>query len=140
MAEPQIVNTLRSKRDDIEAAILAYEKRLEQARRDLAHVNATLALFEATDDAGTVKAYMDTSRLFPRGEIGKLCRTTLAQEGPLDTRELAWRVATAKGLDASDAVLRKALAYRIVQALTLQWKRGVLGSDGVRKGVRMWRV
>ena len=40
MSEPQIVNTLRSKRREIESAIAGYEKALEQARLDLAHVNA----------------------------------------------------------------------------------------------------
>lgn len=67
MAEPQIVNTLRSKRDEIEKAIAGYQKGLEQARLDLAHVNATLTIFERVNDARDVKAYMDTGRLFPRG-------------------------------------------------------------------------
>ncbi len=119
MSEPQIVNTLRTERDQIESVILGYEKALEQARLDLAHVNATLAIFEPTADPSGVKAYMDTSRLFPRGEIVKLCRTALEAEGPLDTRQLALRVAAATGLDGSDPMIRKALAYRIVQAMTL---------------------
>ncbi len=100
---------------------------MDEARRDLAHVNATLALFENAEP-GDVRAYMDTTRLFRRGEMVKLCKAALAEHGPQDTRELALRVA--KCMDAADPVLRKALAYRIVQALTLQWKRGGLGSEG----------
>ncbi len=119
--------------------ILAYQGKLDQARRDLAHVNATLALF-ASDDPGEVRAYSDTSRLFRHGEMVKLCKAALASHGPQDTRELARRVAEAKGMDAADPVLRKALAYRIVQALTLQWKRGGLGSEGIRRDVRVWRA
>ncbi len=94
----------------------------------------------ASDDPGEVRAYTDTSRLFRRGEMVGLCKAALASHGPQDTRELAKRIAEAKGMDAADPVLRKALAYRIVQALTLQWKRGGLGSDGIRRGVRVWCV
>jgi len=139
MADPHIITTLQAKRDSIEAVILAYQSKLDQARRDLAHVNATLALF-ASDEPGEVRAYTDTSRLFRRGEMVGLCKAALASNGPQDTRELARRVAEAKGMDAADPVLRKALAYRIVQALTLQWKRGGLGSEGLRNGVRVWKA
>lgn len=137
--QPQIVATLKAKRNDIEASIKLYADKLDAARRDLAHVNATLAIFASTDPMD-VRAYTDTSRLFRRGELWTLCLTALGEHGPQDTRELSRRVAEAKAMDASDPVLCKALAYRIVQALTLQWKRGKLGSDGIRKGVRVWRV
>ncbi len=136
---PQIVATLKAKRHDIEASVKAYEAKLAQARRDLAHVQATLALF-ATDDPGTIRAYTDTSRLFNRGEMWGLCCKALAEHGPMDTRELSRWVATSKGMDAADPVLCKALAYRIVQSMTLQWKRKRIGSDGIRKGVRVWAL
>lgn len=137
MADPQIVNTLRRKRDEIERAIAAYEKKIEQARRDLAGVNATLVLFERDADPES-RAYLDTLRLFKRGEIATICKDALAKEGPLTTRELALRVARAKGFDETDAVLRKSLCLRIVQALTLQWKRGKIASSEKRAGVRLW--
>ncbi|RYC31884.1 hypothetical protein D3273_10625 [Lichenibacterium minor] len=136
---PQIVATLKAKRHDIEASVKAYEAKLAQARRDLAHVQATLALF-ATDDPGTIRAYTDTSRLFNRGEVWGLCCQALAERGPMDTRELSRWVATSKGMDAADPVLCKALAYRIVQSMTLQWKRKRIGSEGIRKGVRVWAL
>ena len=82
---PQIVATLKAKRHDIEASVKAYDAKLQQARRDLAHVQATLALF-ATDDPGTIRAYTDTSRLFNRGEVWTLCCAALAERGPMDTR------------------------------------------------------
>ena len=46
MAEPHSLWILRRKRDDIEAAIATYESKIEDARRDLAAVAATLRLFE----------------------------------------------------------------------------------------------
>ena len=48
MAEPLIITMLRSKRDEIEGAVVAYEKCLNEARANLAHVTATLRTFEAS--------------------------------------------------------------------------------------------
>ncbi len=62
MPEPQVVHTLRSKRDEIEGIIIAYERTLEQARRGLAHVSATLAIFKSTQAGSQVKAYTDRRR------------------------------------------------------------------------------
>lgn len=140
MAEPQIVTTLRNKREQIEQAITLYEKKLAQARADLAHVNATLRMFESPDARTEFPVYVDTLRLFKRGEIVTICKKALAEEGPLDTRELALRVIRAKGLDEGDRVLRTSITYRIVQAMRLQLKRGKVESPEKRSGVRLWRA
>lgn len=55
----------------------------------------------------------------------------------MDAHELSHHVMNAKGF-AEDDELRKAIAFRIVQALRLQWKRGQIESSGKRKGVRIW--
>ncbi|TAL78093.1 MAG: hypothetical protein EPN75_11685 [Beijerinckiaceae bacterium] len=139
MADPQVVNTLRSKRDELERIIKAYEGKIEAARHDLMHVNATMRLFELNGAVEVFPVHADTSRLFRRGEITRICKEALAAapEG-LDTRELARAVIRAKGLDETDAVLRKAVAFRVVQSLSMQWKRGGVGSGGKRGGVRVW--
>ena len=138
MAESQTLMVLRRKRDDIERAITSYEKEIAKARRDLAHVNATLRMFESPNERTEFPVYVDTLRLFRRGEIVTICKAALAEEGPLDTRELALRVIRAKGLDEADNVLRTSLALRIVQAMTLQRKRGTVKSPGKRRGVCVW--
>jgi hypothetical protein len=138
MAEPQILSTLRRKRDDIEAAIVAYEKKVEEAKRDLSAVAATIRLFELNGEPQQFPAYADIGRLWKRGEIVTVCREALAKEGPLDTRELALRVIKAKGLDECDKVMRQTVAFRIVQALSIAEKRGKIESGGKRKGVRIW--
>ena len=81
---------------------------------------------------------MDIGRLFRPREIGKLCHAALALESPLDTRELALRVMRAKGMDESDKVLRSSVAHRVVQALSMQLKRGQIASAGKLGGVRLW--
>jgi hypothetical protein len=140
MAEPHILSTLRGKRDDIQAAIDSYEAKIEAAKHDLAAVNATLRLFELNGETLQFPAYVDLGRLWKRGEIVAVCREALAAEGPLDTRELAVRVLRAKGLDEHDKVMRQTLAFRVVQALSIAAKRGAIGNDGKRKGVRVWRA
>ena len=63
----------------------------------------------------------------------KMCCQALAEHRPMDTRELSRWAATAKGMDAADSVLCKALDYRIVQL-----KR--VGSEGIRRGVWVWCI
>jgi hypothetical protein len=140
MAESQTLVVLRNKRDEIERAIAAYEKKIEAAKLDLAHVNATLRMFEAPEGRTEFPVYVDTLRLFKRGEIVTICKKALVEEGPLDTRELALRVMRAKGLDESDIVLRTSITYRIVQAMRLQAKRGNLESPGKRGAIRVWKA
>ncbi|MAB15224.1 MAG: hypothetical protein CMI59_15150 [Parvibaculum sp.] len=54
MAEIRTVTTLKSKRHQIEAAISGYEMALNQARADLAHINAAIAIFEAPGEPGEI--------------------------------------------------------------------------------------
>ena len=138
MSEPNVVLTLRRKRDEIESVIAAYRDKIEAAERDLSAVAATLRLFELGDQPEQFPAYASIGRLWKRGEMVRVCRAALEAEGPLDTRELALRVLRAKGLDEGDAVLRKSVAFRIVQALGIAAKRGTVASAGKRKGVRVW--
>lgn len=98
-----------------------------------------LAIFADTDRVD-VRAYTDPFRLFRRSELWTPCRKILGEHGPQDTRELSRRVAGVKSMDASNPVTRKALAYRIVQALTFHWKWGKLGLEGLRNGVRIWEL
>jgi len=139
MAQENIIKTLTSKRDGIERTIATYQKRIEEARRDLSHVNATIRLFE-TGRTEEGARYVDTLRLFKRGEIWGLCKAALEKEGLLDSRELAVRLIQHHGLDADDKVLRKSLTLRVVQALRLQANRGKVRSLGRRKNVMLWEL
>lgn len=140
MSNPNVLKTLHRKRDDIENAIVTYEKRLAEARTNLAHVNATIRLFESATAPADVRVYQDIHRLFRRGELVTLCKAALAERGPLDTRELSAHVVRAKGFDEADKELRKAIAYKIVQALRMQLKRGAIGEEGKRNNVWVWRL
>jgi hypothetical protein len=113
-------------------------RRLDQAHSDLAHVNATISIFEASGDRESTAAYVDIHRLFRRGELITICKAAFAEHGPMDTRALGVHILTAKGLDAGDRVLAKSVAGRIIHALRMQAPRGKIASGGKRNGVRVW--
>lgn len=136
MAEIRTVTTLRRKRDEIIAVIKLYERQLEQARADLAHVNAAMRLFDAGDD---VRPYVDIHRVFKRAEKIALCREALVS-GPMTTKEVALFLMRRKGLDTGDKVLAKAVANNLIHSLRMQALRGRIVMDGKRKGVCVWRL
>jgi hypothetical protein len=137
MAEIRTVTTLRSKAEEIMAAISGYERRLAQARADLAHIQAAITLFEASGEPGDIAPYVDVHRLFAHREPAALCKKALA-EGPKDTRQLAIYVMRAKGLDTGDKVLAKAISYRLIHMLRGQRLRGHIVAIAKRKGAWIW--
>jgi hypothetical protein len=86
MALPLSVSMLRRKRDQIRDAIAAYEAKLREFQADLAHVLATLRLFEAGGEPADFPAYVDLNRVFRRGETTAFCMAEIEAHGPLDTR------------------------------------------------------
>ncbi len=139
MAESTTIATLKRKRDEIGRSIILYEKRLDQARADLAHINAAISIFAASGERQVLPPYVDVHRLFARGEAMALCKAALAA-GPMNTRQLALHVMKAKGLDTGDRVLAKAVASRLIHALRQQARRGLIDGTERVKGVRVWRI
>jgi len=139
MPEPQIINTLCSKRDELERIIATYETAITTARRDLMYVNATLELLERDSGSSVYPSRMSITRIFKRGEIFALCKKELAEakEG-LDTRELTLAVMRAKDMNHSDAVLRRAISFKIIQAMLRREIRGQIAGAGKRKGAKVW--
>ena len=121
MEQTQVLNTLATKRQQIQTYIASLERDIEQARRDLSAVLATEKVFSG--EGVVPKAYINMAKVFPRNEIPKLIWPLLeAATAPLSTRDLAAHVIEAKGLDGQDRHLRKAIAYKIVQ-VTRRWEK-----------------
>jgi hypothetical protein len=116
MADSRTAETLRNKRDEIARSIDDYEARLAQAKADLAHMDAVIAIFATDDGQKPVRPYVDIHRLFKRGELAAIRREAL-KDSPRNTRELAQAVMAAKGLDTGDRVLAKAVSYRLIHVL-----------------------
>jgi hypothetical protein len=106
MPEIRTVTTLKRKRAEIAASIKLYEKHLAQARSDLSYVAAAIRIFEASGRPSDIARYVDTYRLFKRGESWAIYQAALSEaNGPLDTRELSFALMRAKGMDTADTVL-----------------------------------
>jgi hypothetical protein len=132
------VESLQVKKAEIEWAVNAYEKNLHQARADLAHVTAALAIFEATGDRKATTAYANFNGIWKPRELLGLCMRFLESEGPLSTRELAQRVLTASGMDAADKVLAHTVACKIIYIMRAQEKRRAIGRAGIKDGACLW--
>jgi hypothetical protein len=88
MAESQTVVILSAKRAELAAAIENYERELDRARADYAHITAALVIFDAGDKPGSQRPYTHLVRGFQYGEIARWCRDKLA-DGPLATPDPA---------------------------------------------------
>jgi hypothetical protein len=140
VAESTTVTTLTRKRKEIERAIAGYEARLKQARLDLAHITAAIAIFEASGSTADMAAYANLKRYWKNGQLLALCKAFLKTEGPLDTRALSDRVMRASGLDPTDKVLGQAVAHRIYPVMRAQQRRGKIVYAGKRKAAWIWAL
>lgn len=134
---PQVINTLRTKADELRAHVLKLEKALHQANVDLAHINAAIMLFEAPAAGEQFPMHFNLGRLFKGRELGKLCREALARR-PHSTRELAEYLIAQKGLDAGDKHLRYSMALRVVNAMRMAEKRGQVQRVGMSGNAIIW--
>jgi hypothetical protein len=81
--------------------------------------------------------YVDTHRMFRRGEPIQVCKEALAS-GPKSTRELAIFVMESKGLDTGDKVLAKAVASQLIHSLRQQALRGRIVRSGKKGSAIVW--
>lgn len=139
MAESPIVKTLKSKREEIAAAIENYERELERARADFAHVTAALAIFEAGDKPGSQRPYTHLVRGFRYGEMAAWCREKLL-DGPMATPDLAKYVMERKGMDATNRILARSMAFSVLQSLRGMARRRIVEKLPKSRGRCVWRL
>ncbi len=139
MPELQVLNTLSSKRQEIEAHILSLERDLEQARRDLSAIVAAAKVFSA--DGPKITAYMNFGRLLPRHELPRLAMEALqASPDGMSTTAIASHVLTVKGLDGADRHLRTAMALKLVHLLRQWERRKRVVRIGRNRNAIVWRL
>ncbi|NMA97056.1 MAG: hypothetical protein GX970_02930 [Phyllobacteriaceae bacterium] len=123
MPELQVINTLNTKADDLRSQIVRLERELEATKAALSHVLATIHMFEAPQNGSQFPLHYNMAQLFKRREIVGYCTEAL-QAGPLDTRQLSDWIIDKKQFPNPDRHLKTSIAFRVVQALRLQEKRG----------------
>jgi hypothetical protein len=120
------------------------ERKLEQHRADLTHIDGVLRLFQPDRDPGEIKpkrTYARRTRYFAHNELSRLSMDALrAADGALlTTDDIAGRTIEAKGFDGADAALRKAIGEQCLALLRSFRKLGTIEQIGLGRGVR-WKM
>jgi hypothetical protein len=144
MTDPHVISALREKRALVAGLIEKLERKLEQHRADLTHIDGVLRLFQPDRDPGEIKpkrTYVRRTRYFARNELSRLCMQALrtADGALLTTDEIAGRIIAAKGFDAADAALRKAIGEQSLALLRSFRKRGMVEQIGLGRGAH-WNL
>src|ERR1700694_2552385 len=118
MADPHIISALREKRALIAGHIEKLERKLEQHRADLTHIDGVLRLFQPDRDPDEIKpkrSYARRTRYFARNELSRLCMDVLRETpGLLTADEIAAQVIAAKGFETADSTLRVSIRAQLL--------------------------
>src|SRR3984893_16167397 len=117
VSKDHVVSGLIDKRRELAGIIDELQRRLDQHRADLTHIDGALRVLATDLDPNTIrpKRIYRRNRYFARNELSRLClvvlRTTAGEM--LSTDDITGRVITAKGFDAGDAILRAAIRDQV---------------------------
>ena len=79
---------------------------------------------------------MDSHSFLKMGKIADICVRHLDIDGEMTTRERAERAMAERDLEISDAVLRRSVVFKVVQALLHAKRRKLVRMLENRKGMR----
>src|ERR1700680_3857054 len=144
MADPHVISALREKRALVAGLIEKLERKLEQHRADLTHIDGVLRLFQPERDPGEIKAqrtYVRRTRHFARNDLSRLCMDALrdADGALLTTEAIAGKIIETKGFDGGDAAQRKAISEQCLGLIRSFRKQGTIEQIGLGRGAR-WKI
>ena len=117
VSKDHVVSGLIDKRRELAGIIDELQRRLDQHRADLTHIDGALRVLATDLDPNTIrpKRIYRRNRYFARNELSRLCLGVLrtAAGELLSTDDITGRVITAKGFDAGDAILRAAIRDQV---------------------------
>src|SRR4030088_1259996 len=105
MAEPHVIGALRNKRAELAGTLKQLEQQLTRERTNLAHLDATMRLFDPNVRPKDIRPRRIRARnvWFRQGECLRLIYDELREAAqPVTTRELAERVMRVKAIPAVD--------------------------------------
>ena len=141
MAQSHVISALVEKRGEISGRITDMEDRMVQIRVDLAHIDATLQLFEPGINLSEIKNKRPAARwsdVFANGEISRRIREAVLRSGGevVSADDIVRQTMTDKGLDPADGVLRSDLSKRFLGALHRMHVTGAIRKVGHGLGAR----
>ena len=120
MAEPHVISSLRGKRSELAGLVLQLEHQLVQHRTSLAHLDATMRLFDPDIQPQDIRPRQQRPRSawFRQGECLRLIYDELRDAPqPLTTRELAVRIMRVKAMPIDDERRRELIQKTILGSL-----------------------
>ena len=120
MAEPHVIGALRNKRAELAGMLRQLEQQLAQQRANLAHVDATMQLFDPDIRPKDIRPKQPRARnaWFRPGECLRLIYDQLREATqPVTTRELAERIMRVKAIPAADNDRRERIQKTLLASL-----------------------
>jgi hypothetical protein len=120
MAEMHIIGALRNKRAELAGMLRQLEQQLVQQRANLAHVDATMRLFDPDLRPKDIRPKQPRERnaWFRQGECLRLIYDELREATqPVTTRELAERIMRVKAIPAADDQRRERIQKTLLASL-----------------------
>jgi hypothetical protein len=120
MAERHVIGALRSKRAELAGMLRQLEQQLVQQRANLAHVDATMRLFDPDIRPNDIRPKQPRTRnaWFRPGECLRLVYDELRKAAqPVTTRELAERIMRIKAIPVADDQHRELVQKTLLGSL-----------------------
>jgi hypothetical protein len=120
MAELHVIGALRNKRAELAGMLRQLEQQLVQKRADLAHVDATMRLFDPDIRPKDIrpKPPRERNAWFRQGECLRLIYDELREATqPVTTREIAERIMRVKAIPAADDQRRERVQKTLLASL-----------------------
>jgi hypothetical protein len=120
MAEPHVIGALRNKRAELAGMLRQLEQQLVQQRANLAHVDATMRLFDPDIRPKDIPPKQPRTRnaWFRPGECLRLIYDELREATqPVTTRELAERIMRVKAIPVADNDRRERIQKTLLASL-----------------------
>ena len=140
MAKPHVTGALRNKRAELSGTLRQLEQQLARERTNLAHLDATLRLFDPTIRPQEIrpKPRRERNAWFRQGECLRLIYDALREAAqPVTTRDLAERIMRIKAIPAAGNDRRE----RIQKTLLASLNRAKETIERVEiAGVVRWRL
>jgi hypothetical protein len=134
MAQSIIIGALIEKRSEVSGIIAELEERTRQSRANLAHIDATLRLFDPEIKVATIRGKKPPTKssLFANGEISKRCREAIRRAGgdPVAAEDIVRQAMTDKGLDTGDRLARLKMNRSFLWALHRMHVAGTIAKVG----------
>ena len=137
-----VIYGLAARRSELSGLVAHLEGQLGEAKADLIHIDAVLAMWGVDAPDKTIRAKKATTAgLFHAKELPRRVRGVLKDcaEGAT-SKEIARRISLDKGWDHDDKRFQSALADKITRLMCEMHRQGRIARTKAKGGVSVWQL